>query len=424
VVLAGVVGDLGQDLVVVGSSEHGVALGYDRAAGELLHRGPPTVEGVPCSFSIGPKRPIDEQMLQIADPAWPALLERTCSEDLISPVFQPIVDTSRGEVCGYEGLSRIHGPPDAGGPQEWFAAAALHGYAGRLEATAIGALLEKRHELPDNCFLSINLSPDSVLAPEVAHAMSGTYDLSGLVVEITEQSPVDDYEALSEALTALRARGAMVAVDDTGSGYASLSHLLALRPQFVKLDRALVAGLDRDPQRAAAVAAIGAFANELDAWLVAEGVEREAELERLIELGVPLVQGYLLGRPLPEMSQLASGMSNRLRDRQRSRRAGELSGLARPAPLVRTPPQIVAETTVLVGAGGRPEYVFVPAGGERANRHAAMCVQPGDGISSVALRAAARQSEDRYGPICLCNDLGRPIGVIAIESLLEALARR
>ncbi|MGB0093933.1 MAG: EAL domain-containing protein, partial [Solirubrobacteraceae bacterium] len=68
----------------------------------------------------------------------------------------------------------------------------------------------------------------------------------------------------------------------------------------MKVDRELVTGLDRDPHRAAAVAAIGAMAGELDAWLVAEGIEREGELERLVELAVPLIQGYLVGRPEAE----------------------------------------------------------------------------------------------------------------------------
>lgn len=112
-----------------------------------------------------------------------------------------------------------------------------------------------------------------------------------------------------------------------------------------------------------------------------------------------------------------------MRQRHALRLAGELSGLPRPAPLVRTPPDIVAETIVLVDTHDRPRYVFVPAGGRRASRHAAMCVQAGDNVRDVALRVAARQSEDRYGPICLCDDLGRPVGVITTESLLETLAR-
>src|ERR1700761_8257057 len=128
-------------------------------------------------------------LLPITDPSWPGLLDRTWREGLIAPVFQPIVDLSRGVVCGFEGLSRIQGPPEAGGPQEWFAAAALHGYAGRLEATALKVLLAARHQLPDICFLTINVSPDSVLAPEVDAVFSHADDLAGIVLEITEQSP-------------------------------------------------------------------------------------------------------------------------------------------------------------------------------------------------------------------------------------------
>lgn len=362
-------------------------------------------------------------MLQIVDPAWPLLLERACSEDLITPVFQPIVDLARGVVCGFEGLARIRDPDVEAGPQEWFAAAALHGFSGRLEAAAVATMLDRRPDLPKNCFLSVNLSPDALSAPEVRAVLERPGDLSGLIIEITEQTPVDDYDALTEVLGELRSRGAMVAVDDTGAGYASLSHLLALRPEFVKLDRGLVEGVDRDPHRAAAVAAIGAFAGELDAWVVAEGVESQAELERVIELGVPLVQGYLLGCPSGDMVELSESVAARLRARHGLKRAGTVSVLARPAPVVREVPDLVAETTILVDDHGRPREVLVRVGG-RTQRHVAMCVQAGDGVGDVALRAAARQSDDRYGPICVCDELGQPLGIVAIETLLETLARQ
>ena len=128
------------------------------------------------------------------------------------------------------------------GPQELFAAAALHGYAGRVEATAGAAILARRDELPPNCFLSINFSPDALLDPAVESLLAERGDLSGLVVEITEQTPVEDYPTLTAELDRLRAGGVMVAVDDTGAGYASLSHILRLRPHFVKVDRELVSG--------------------------------------------------------------------------------------------------------------------------------------------------------------------------------------
>jgi EAL domain-containing protein (putative c-di-GMP-specific phosphodiesterase class I) len=362
-------------------------------------------------------------MLKATDRDWEQLLDRACRERLISPVFQPIVDIARGVVCGYEGLSRFPGGIDLGGPEAWFAAAAWHGYSGRIEAQAVTAILNHRGELPSNAFLSVNLSPGALHAPEVREALSATHELSGVVFEITEQTPVEDYEALDEVLADLRARGAMIAVDDTGAGYASLSHLLALRPQFVKLDRKLVTGVDHDASRAAAVAAIGAFAGELDAWLIAEGVETADELVRLTELSVPLVQGYFLGRPAPTMQGVAATAALHLSERHARQGAGRLAALARPAPVVRAAPNIVAQITVLVDDAGRPLELFAPEGGRRLQRYAAMCVQPHDDISATALRATARASEHRYAPLCLCDDLGRLTGVITIARLLEALAR-
>lgn len=184
-----------------------------------------------------------------------------------------------------------------------------------------------------------------------------------------------------------------------------------------------VGGVDRDPHRAAAVAAIGAFAGELDAWVVAEGVEYQAELERVIELGVPLVQGYLLERPSGDMVELSDSVAARLRARHGLSRAGTVSVLARAAPVVREVPDLVAETTILVDDHGRPRQVLVRVGG-RVHGHVAMCVQARDGVRDVARRAAARQSDDRYGPICVCDELGQPLGIIAIETLLETLARQ
>jgi EAL domain-containing protein (putative c-di-GMP-specific phosphodiesterase class I) len=362
-------------------------------------------------------------MLEATDNDWAQLLDSVCRERLIAPVFQPIVDLARGVICGYEGLSRFPGAVDLGGPEAWFAAATWHGYSGRLEALALTAILDHRSDLPANAFLSVNLSPGALHAPEVRAALSARHELSGVVFEITEQTPVEDYEALDVVLTDLRSRGAMIAVDDTGSGYASLSHLLALRPQFVKLDRKLVTGVDHDPSRAAAVAAIGAFAGELDAWLIAEGVETADELERLTELSVPMVQGYFLGHPAPTMQGVAVTAALRLSEHRTRRTAGRLVALAQTAPTVRAAPDIVAQITVLVDDSARPLELFVPDGGRRVQRYAAMCVQPHDDISAAALRATGRAIEHRYAPLCLCDDLGRLTGVITIDRLLEAFAR-
>ena len=98
-------------------------------------------------------------------------------------------------------------------------------------------------------------------------------------------------------LAPLRARGAQMAVDDMGAGYSGLNQIMAVHPRYLKLDRSLVTGIDTDEQRSALVAALANYAERVGSLLVAEGMETEAELLRLIELGVPLAQGFYLARP-------------------------------------------------------------------------------------------------------------------------------
>ena len=214
--------------------------------------------------------------------------------------FQPIIDTARGTVVGYESLARFSGPPHAT-PDRWFAVARAAGIGAELEARALRTALEARSALPPNCFLSVNVGPDALLAAPVAAVFAGAGDLRGVVVEITEQVAVTCYDALITAIAPVRTAGALLAVDDAGAGFASLKHITVLRPDFVKVDRDLVAGIDADETKAAVVEALGMITSRLDAWLIAEGVETTAELDRLLSLRVPLVQGYGLGRPRPMM---------------------------------------------------------------------------------------------------------------------------
>ena len=187
------------------------------------------------------------------------------------------------------------------GPDCWFALARAAGVGAELEAHALRIALEARSALPANCFLSVNVGPQALLSAPVAAVFAGAGDLRGVVVEITEQTAVENYDALFDALAPVRAAGALLAVDDAGAGFASLKHITVLRPDFVKVDRDLIAGIDTDETKAAVVEALGMFTSRLDSWLVAEGVETCAELDRLLSLRVPLAQGYGLGRPPPEM---------------------------------------------------------------------------------------------------------------------------
>ena len=120
-----------------------------------------------------------------------------------------------------------------------------------------------------------------------------------LVVEITEHSAIDDYSVLTPVLAALRALGIRIAVDDASAGFASLRHALQLEPDSIKLDVSLTKGIDHDRKRRTLAAGMISFAAELGAEIVAEGIEEDAELATLRELGVTYGQGYLIGRPAP-----------------------------------------------------------------------------------------------------------------------------
>jgi EAL domain-containing protein (putative c-di-GMP-specific phosphodiesterase class I) len=236
------------------------------------------------------------------------MLAAACRGEGLSTAYQPIVDTSRGTVVGYEALARFPGF-DEQNPEVWFSAARARGRAEELESAALRRALEARGSLPPNCFLTLNVSPDLLHSGSVRRVWHDQGDLAGLVIELTEQAPIDSYAELEPDLACLRAAGALIAVDDAGAGYAGLRHLLALRPSMIKIDRALVQGVDRDEAKRALIEMLGIFTSRVDAWMLAEGVERPEEYDTLVSLGVPLTQGFYLGRPAPPWAGIETDLS-------------------------------------------------------------------------------------------------------------------
>ena len=220
------------------------------------------------------------------------------------PVFQPIVDLESRVAVGYEALIRF---ADASPPDKVFAEAARCGAAIDLEAGTLRTILEASRPLPASASLNVNVSAELVLAGEPLASIIRTEERQ-IVIELTEHVEVSDYVALRAAIERLRP-AVRLAVDDAGAGYASFRHILELRPDYVKLARAIVHGVDRDPARQALVAGMVQFAVKTGAVIVAEGVENEAEVRELRRLKVALGQGYRLGRPaLPAPdARLASG---------------------------------------------------------------------------------------------------------------------
>ena len=125
-------------------------------------------------------------------------------------------------------------------------------------------------------------------------------DPGQITIECTEQQSVSDVGALQRRVRALRRIGFGFAVDDAGAGYASFALIAALRPTIIKIDRDVVHGISRNDAKQALVEAFVSFGRRIGAHLLAEGIERRADLAALTELGVELGQGYLLGRPAAE----------------------------------------------------------------------------------------------------------------------------
>jgi EAL domain-containing protein (putative c-di-GMP-specific phosphodiesterase class I) len=210
-------------------------------------------------------------------------------------VFQPIASLATGRVVGYESLARFDISP-ALAPEAWFALAEQAGMGVQLEAAAVRNAMAVRDEVPDELTLTINASARGICHPLVLQAL-GDGPLDGIIIELTEHELHDEGTPLAASLAALRARGARMAVDDVGAGYASLQRVLRLSPEIMKLDRALITGIDTDPAKQALVEAASRFAQRVGAVVVVEGVETAAELGVLAGLGVSRVQGYLVGRP-------------------------------------------------------------------------------------------------------------------------------
>jgi PAS domain S-box-containing protein len=226
-----------------------------------------------------------------------ARIEHVLGARAISMVFQPISDLATGDVVGAEALARFSATP-VRPPDVWFAEAADVGLAVELELLAVKLALAQLHRLPPRAYLALNISPATLCTPAAAELFGRTASRR-IVVELTEHSQVDDYDALHAALKPLRAAGIRVAVDDAGSGFASLRHILNIHPDIIKVDISITRHIDTDPARRALAAALVTFGHEIGATLIAEGVETCGELETLRALGVTSGQGYHLGQPAP-----------------------------------------------------------------------------------------------------------------------------
>jgi len=208
--------------------------------------------------------------------------------------FQPIFDLLDCRIVSLEALARFWTEPIRP-PSAWFAEATEVGLGVELELAAIRAALLQLDDFPAGVAIALNVSPATALDPRFCALLHDVAER--VVIEITEHAQVDDYDALSAALAPLRERGARLAIDDVGAGFANLRHILRLAPDIVKLDLSLTQEIARDPAREALASSLVGFASGVGASIVAEGISSDDDLALLRTLGVDYGQGFHLARP-------------------------------------------------------------------------------------------------------------------------------
>jgi len=221
-------------------------------------------------------------------------IQAVLDRDGIDVEFQPVFDLVDCKIVSLEALARFWTEPMRS-PSIWFAEANEVGLGVELELAAMRSALQRLDDFPPGVAIALNVSPTTALEARFCELLFDIADR--VVIEITEHAQVDDYDALQTALAPLRERGAQLAIDDVGAGFANLRHILRLAPDIVKLDLSLTQEISRDPAREALASSLVGFAEGVGASIVAEGISSSEDLTLLRALGVAYGQGFYLARP-------------------------------------------------------------------------------------------------------------------------------
>lgn len=231
-------------------------------------------------------------------------LKKLVGESQFNTVFQPIVALQNMCPVGFEALTRFSVEPYRS-PNEWFNDAKKVGLNDILESAVVEKALQQLRLLPEKTYISLNATA-AFLTNGTIKPLIESASPNRIVLEVSEQESIDNYDTLKNILNPLRQIGVRLAVDDAGAGFASFWHVLKLEPDFIKLDARLIGGIDTDGPKEKLVQSIMDYANYVGSIVVAEGVETEKELVTLKGLGVQQAQGFFLGMPEPINAQTSS----------------------------------------------------------------------------------------------------------------------
>jgi diguanylate cyclase (GGDEF)-like protein len=235
-------------------------------------------------------------------------LTQILAQRSLSTLFQPIISLSERRILGYEALTRGPSNSPLHAPIPLFAVARQSARLSELEVLSRQSACRGFSELQLPGLLFLNISPETLLEPE--HQPGRTLQLlqtygiapSQVVIELTEQAPIEDFALLHTALHHYRSMGFSIALDDLGAGYSSLRLWSELRPDYVKIDRHFIDGIHLDAVKREFVGSILKMASASRAQVIAEGIELPEEMAVLADMGVDLLQGYLFSRPQDQPS--------------------------------------------------------------------------------------------------------------------------
>jgi EAL domain-containing protein (putative c-di-GMP-specific phosphodiesterase class I) len=226
-------------------------------------------------------------------------------EGQVRSVYEPIVEVETRTVFGYEALARGPEGTELHTPTRLFEMADEQDLLFQLDCLCRQSALDGARDYPRGAKLFINVRPTTIHDPnfraETVHKTLEICELtpSDVVFEISEQESIENFEIFREVRDYYRKLGFQIALDDTGSGYASLEAVMELTPDYIKVDRAFVAGIDADVGRQEVLRALQAVAQQIGAQIIGEGLDTIEELETLQELGIAYGQGWLFGKPHP-----------------------------------------------------------------------------------------------------------------------------
>jgi EAL domain-containing protein (putative c-di-GMP-specific phosphodiesterase class I)/GGDEF domain-containing protein len=357
----------------------------------------------------------------LSDEARRARLDRLISHELVAPVFQPIVCLQGGEVAGFEALARPAKESGFAHAGELFAEAEHLGRLWDLESVTRRKCIEAAANFPDGLLLFLNSTPGVFADPRFTGELEASLRGSGglvpgrMVLEITEATDEQVFEGLIDRVRALAGMGYQVAIDDAGAGTSGLKRLMVLRPHWLKLDKALIDSVDRDPFQHNFIRFLVHFARMSGVNVVAEGIERHEQLGTLIDLGVRFGQGFLLAKPAPGYQIIPDELSQWVK-RRWSQRLTTPGGdpMGTPVGTLCQPATVVQAATAIDEVAGQLRTAVEAPGVvvQDGRRFVGWCPR------GVALAAAER--EPAGTPVGFVTSAG-PASIAPDASLSEAL---